>query len=117
MGPNSAPEGCPTTPNFRNESSPASAGLFFFGGLYLICVAAIMWPTQAFANSGTRRRQHEPHHRFVCRSRRIDRYLDGRRGRGWLRTRLVLQWATVRADGRAHVPARLRAAHSIGVTM
>ena len=24
--------------------------------------------------------------------------------------RLVLQWATVRADGRAHVPARLRAA-------
>src|SRR6266498_3744291 len=50
--PNSAPEGCPTTPNFRNESSPASAGLFFFGGLYLICVAAIMWPTQAFVELG-----------------------------------------------------------------
>jgi hypothetical protein len=36
--------------------------------------------------------------------------IDGRRGRGWLRTRLVLEWATVRADGRAHIPARLRAA-------
>jgi transposase len=34
---------------------------------------------------------HEPHHCFVRRSRCIDRCLHGRRSRGWLRTRLVLQ--------------------------
>jgi hypothetical protein len=29
----------------------------------------------------------------------VDRYLNDRESRGWLRSRLVLQWAAVRADG------------------
>src|SRR5436309_2868095 len=62
---------------------------------------------------------HEPDHCFVFRDRRIDRYLNGRRSCGWLRTWLVLQWATLCAAGRtrvpARVPARLRGSRTMGI--